>query len=217
MKPKYIFACIFIASQVAIAGLCAAPQSNQQPAQENGSGQQQTNGDRITATTTSVDAGIKLSIVDVSSEVADAIKLRLAFENANEEDAMLNLGIMLGNGKFQLPTQIRLTLTDESGKSRVLHFSDKRFGGIAGRVDDYFLPLRAGSTYSLTLNMSNFWCPKSKEPSIGFSPQEYKIRASFAGQGARNLNADTEGLQHMPFFVGKVRSEVMPFRVGKKG
>ena len=135
MKPKYIFACIFIASQVAIACLCAAPQSNQQPAQENGSGQQQTNGDRITATTTSVDAGIKLSIVDVSSEVADAIKLRLAFENATEEDAMLNLGIMLGNGKFQLPTQIRLTLTDESGKSRVLHFSDKRFGGIAGRVD----------------------------------------------------------------------------------
>lgn len=163
------------------------------------------------------DAGLKLSIASISLDDDDAITLKLAFENLSNEDMVLNLGEMLANGKVQLPNEVRLTLTDGSGQTRELYFSDKRYPGVAGRVDDYILALRAGSVYSLALNMKNFWCPKSKEFSIGFSPQEYTVRASFTGQGARFLNSDTEGLKNMPFFTGTVHSDSTSFRVPKKG
>jgi hypothetical protein len=43
---------------------------------------------------------------------------------------------MLAKGKVQLPARIHLRLWDGSGKIRELDFADKRYGAIAGRVDD---------------------------------------------------------------------------------
>ena len=137
----------------------------------------------------------------------------VALENAGDKDAMLNLGIMLANGKTLLPEAIRLILIDSSGKSRELHFSDRRHPGVAGRVDDYIVPLRAGSTHTLKLSLDDYWCPETKEFQIKLKPGDYRIRARLASKGAQHLNADTEGIKLMHIWKGKLQTDATSFRI----
>ncbi|MBL7043046.1 MAG: hypothetical protein ISR77_30720 [Pirellulaceae bacterium] len=161
--------------------------------------------------------GLELSILSVSADSNDPIRLKVVFENVSDRDIVLNLGMMLANGKVQLPEEIRLTLTDESGRSRQLHFSDRRYPGVSGRVDDYIVPLRAGSAYTLNLSLRDYWCPKSKEFTLELKPERYTVRAEFTGKSARHLNSDTEGLEFMPFWTGKLKSAAVHFQIGKQG
>lgn len=62
------------------------------------------------------------------------MQLSVALENIGKDDLVLNLGIMLANGKKQLPYAVHLILTDAAKKTRVLHLHLK-MPGIAGRVD----------------------------------------------------------------------------------
>jgi hypothetical protein len=125
--------------------------------------------------------------------------------------------MMLANGKVQLPDAIRLILTDAKGKSRELHFSDRRYPGVAGRVDDYAVPLRAASSYSIQVSLDDYWSPDAKQPRLNLAPGKYRIRAEFTGSGARHVNADTQGMQLMNFWKGKLRSDEKAFFVRKRG
>ena len=89
--------------------------------------------------------------------------LRLAFANVGDRDVTLNLGMMLANGKVQLPNRVAIKFTDAQAKTRLFRFDDKRYGTIAGWVDDYVVPLRVGSTHSLQLTLYQFWCQETKE------------------------------------------------------
>jgi hypothetical protein len=44
-------------------------------------------------------------------------EFRVAFRNVGEKDSVLNLGIMLANGRVQLPDRVTLELTDASGNN----------------------------------------------------------------------------------------------------
>ncbi len=101
--------------------------------------------------------------------------------------------------------------------SRELHFSDKRYPGVAGRVDDYVVPLRAGSTYTLKLRLNDFWCPKSKEFSLELKPGKHGVRAEFTGNKPQHVNSGSEAVPFMPFWTGKLKSEVAQFQIGKQG
>src|SRR5215471_10321693 len=69
--------------------------------------------------------------------------LQLALRNVGDHDVTLNLGWMLANGKVQLPNYISLNLTDGKGKTRLFEFTDRKYSRrVAGRVDDYVVPLR---------------------------------------------------------------------------
>src|SRR3954468_14623281 len=57
---------------------------------------------------------------------------QFALRNVGDHDITLNLGIMLANGKVQLPDRLALKFTDAQGKTRLFTFSDKRYGFIAG-------------------------------------------------------------------------------------
>ena len=138
----------------------------------------------------------------------------VALENAGDKDVMLNLGMMLGNGKLLLPDTIHLILTDSRGESRELHFSNTR---IAGRVDDYIIPLRSGSTHSLKLSLADYWCPQTKEFKINLKHGEYRIHAQLTSKGAQHLNADTQGMKLMNVWKGKLQSDATAFRIGKQG
>lgn len=135
--------------------------------------------------------------------------LQLAFRNVGDRDATLNLGMMLANGKVQLPTGISVNFTDAQGTTRQFKFSDKRYGGIAGRVDDYIVPLRVGSTYSLRLTLDQFWCQETKEFSIPLLAGNNYLTAHFEGSGANYINSDTPGLKLMNFWLGKVDSNTL--------
>jgi len=138
--------------------------------------------------------------------------LELAFRNVGDHDVTLNLGIMLANGKVQLPDRVAIKFTDAQGKTRLFQFGDKRYGGIAGRVDDYVVPLRAGSTYTLYLTLDQFWCQETKEFSIPLLSGDNLLTAQFEGTGANAVNLDMPGMKLMNFWFGKVESNTLTLR-----
>jgi hypothetical protein len=161
-------------------------------------------------------AKLALSVRVSDLQDADVLRVHVTFENLGDQDTVLNLGMMLANGKVHLPDAVRLILTDAGGQSKELHFSSKAHPGIAGRVDDYAVPLRAGSAHTLKLSLKDFWCPDTKEFSIDLKPGKYSVRARFVGAGARHVNADTQGLKAMRYWMGKLESEVVQFQIGKE-
>ena len=95
--------------------------------------------------------GLQICISDAGSNNLHVPEFQVAFRSAGNQDVTLNLGFMLANGKVQLPQNISLNVTDAAGQTRKLKFWDRRYAGVAGRLDDYVVPLPAGSTYMLKL------------------------------------------------------------------
>jgi hypothetical protein len=138
--------------------------------------------------------------------------LQLALMNVGNHDLTLNLGIMLANGKVQLPDRVAVKFTDALGKTRVFKFSDKRYGFVAGRVDDYLVPLRAGSSYTLKLTLDQFWCQETKEFSIPLVSGDNHLTAQFEGAVATQLNSGMSGVMFLNFWLGKVDSNTLTLR-----
>src|SRR5882762_9505959 len=104
---------------------------------------------------------------------------------------------MLADGKVQLPDRISLNLTNEGGRIRKLSFFDKRYPAVAGRMDSYIVPLRAGSIYTLRLSLHQFWSPDTKEFDLKLLPGRNQISAQFEGGGAKFVNFDMPGIKFM--------------------
>jgi hypothetical protein len=191
-----------------VVGTPQAPGSKSPPNEKKASG----NADRTG--TDRRGTGVELAILSVSADNQDDIRLQVAFKNESQKDIVLNLGMMLANGKVHLPDAIRLTLTDKSNKTRQLHFSDRKYPGVAGRVDDYLVPLRKGSTYTLKLSLKNFWSPKTQEFSLNLVPGKYTLRAKFTGKTPQYVNADTAGLELISIWTGSLKSTAAQFQIG---
>jgi len=138
--------------------------------------------------------------------------LQLAFRNVGERDLTLNLGMMLANGKVQLPNRVAIKFTDAQGKTRVFQFGDLKYSFVAGRVDDYVVPLRVGSTYTLQLTLDKFWCQETKEFSIPLLAGENHLTAQFEGAKASAVNLDMAGIALMHYWLGKVESNTLTLR-----
>jgi hypothetical protein len=149
--------------------------------------------------------GLRMSISATGRDKAGNPEFHVAFENVGEQDVSLNLGMMLANGKVQLPDGIRLNLTDAKGKTRELHFADKRYPGNAGRVDDFVVPLRVGSIYTLKLPLSQFWSPSTKETTLELKAGKYHLSAQFEGGGAKHDSSKFI----MNFWEGKLQSNTL--------
>jgi hypothetical protein len=153
--------------------------------------------------------GLQMSISASDAQNLDVPEFQVALRNAGKQDVTVNLGHMLANGKVQLPEYISLTLTDDGGKTRKLKFFDRRYPGVAGRIDDYVIPLRAGSTYTLNLSLDQFWSPDTKEFELKLFPGKYQITAQFVGGGARTSNPDMSGIKLMNFWQGQLQSNTI--------
>ena len=147
--------------------------------------------------------GVQMSLS--SPEPSDS-ELQLALRNVGDHDVTLNLGWMLANGKFQLPIYISFNLTDRKGKTRVFQFANKKHSGVAGRVDDYVVPLRVGSMYTLTITLDQFWCQETMEFEMKLLPGENRLTAQFEGRGAKQANLDMPAMKLMNFWLGKIES-----------
>ena len=135
--------------------------------------------------------------------------LELALRNVGERDVTLNLGYMLANGKVQLPAHLALKFTDAGGHTRIFQFADKRHSSVAGRVDDFVVPLRAGSTYTLQVTLDQFWCQETSEFSIPLLSGENYLTAQFQGSGPKAVNADMPGIKLTKFWLGEVESNTL--------
>ena len=152
---------------------------------------------------------LEMSISALDPSGLNVPAFQVALRNSGERDVTLNLGIMLANGKVQLPDRVRLSLVDADGRRRELRFFDKRYPAVAGRVDDYVVPLRAGSTYVLILSLAQFWAPDTKEFEIKLPPGKSQLAAHFEGGKARTGNLDMPGIRLMNFWEGELHSNVL--------
>lgn len=149
-------------------------------------------------------SGLQVSLSEYQPDVAGRVpSFQLQFRNVGDRDFMLNLGRMLGNGQQQ-PDRVVLELRDSSGQTKTLRFFHKTF--VAGRVDDYLIPLRVNTSYSIVLSLDQFYSAARYGPASTLPGGESKMIASFNGAGAANLNSDTVGLSTLPFWTGKVSS-----------
>ena len=90
--------------------------------------------------------GLRLGLRRGKAEGRGKVRVMAVLENVSGGDLVLNLGMMLANGKNQLPTAVRLTLTGADGKTRTL---ERTVGSIAGRVDPFVVPLAVGCRYEV--------------------------------------------------------------------
>ena len=121
-------------------------------------------------------------------------------ENVGGDDLVVRLGIMLANGKKQLPTGVRLTLTGGDGKSRTL---ERTVGGIAGRVDPFVVPLAAGCRYSVSCDLGQFVCADA--PGIPPAPGRSTVVAEFVGEAVTGKVNGDSGPGLMSYWTGTIR------------
>ena len=156
-----------------------------------------------------VSAGLQMSLALADASPKEAPAFRVTWQNVGDTDMTLNLGVMLTNGKVQLPTNLRFSLQDGEGKARELQFAEP---AIAGRVDDYVVPLRVGSTYSVVLKWGDLWSPKSQEFRLKLPPGNSQISAAYRGGGAKMHNLDMQGVALLNFWQGQASSNILAFQ-----
>ncbi|MGC9944660.1 MAG: hypothetical protein ABSE48_22790 [Verrucomicrobiota bacterium] len=149
-------------------------------------------------------AGLQMSLSLLNTNKEDRV-LQISIRNAGAEDVCLNLGTMLANGKFLIPGKISLRLSDTNGNLIKLHFFDRRFAGVAGRVDDYVIPLRSDSTYTLELPLDEF-ASAFTGVNVRLKTGRYKLSAQFEGEGAQMMNVDLGGMRLVNFWKGTLQS-----------
>ena len=147
--------------------------------------------------------GVQMSLTSTDSN------LQVALRNIGDRDVTLKLGATIANGRVQLPNNISLNFTDAQGKTRLFKFADKRYPGVAGRLDDFIVPLRAGSTYTLQFTLDQFWCDETREFSIKLLPGKNYLTVRFEGTGAKLVNLDMPAIKLMNFWLGRVESNTL--------
>ena len=152
--------------------------------------------------------GLQLSIaLDSTQHTAGQLpKFNVELRNTGEDDLILNLGIMLANGRKQYPKAIVLLITDSEGKSRL--FDLREPSAIGGRMDPLIVPLASGGAYSLPVDLGKYWAAPSKEFEYKLRGA-YSIEARFTGEKAP-ARQDTLLAR---YWIGKVTSNRLTFEV----
>ena len=142
-------------------------------------------------------------------------KFRVELRNVGDHDLILNLGFMLANGRNQYVNAIVLTIIDPQGKAR--QFDVIGPPAVAGRMDPFTLPLPAGSTFSIPVDLDKYWAAASKEFEYKFQPGRYSLEARFIGKtvSPQEANLDMKGIALMPYWTGTVTSNRLQFEANK--
>jgi len=160
-------------------------------------------------------SGLQMNLVQTHSKPAHPT-FQVELRNTGDHDFMLNLGMMLANGKKQYPDAIRLSLTDTSGSVLLLELIGPGF--IAGRVDPLIVPLPRGATFSLPVDMSDYSSPKANVWKLNFTPGQYILSANYTGKAvpATDANLDMKGVALLPIWTGNIHSANLTFTVPDK-
>jgi hypothetical protein len=124
---------------------------------------------------------------------------------------------MFGNGQVMLPTSLDLILTDPPGRARELRYfsqPERSPRMNPGKLDDYILALRSGSTYGFSLHLYEYWCPATKEFPLRLLKGQHRIQARLNAGVARMSKGD---LALLRFWGGTVQSTRVSFGVSDGG
>jgi hypothetical protein len=190
---------IFTVAVAAAGAQNAAPQAGLAPGQPAGQ----------------ITDGLRLGIAAVGRGAlpSKGAEFVVSIENAGASDFVVNLGHMLANGEVMLPAAIRLMVTDALGQTRELRFFDRRYPGVAGRVDDFTVALRSGSVYMLRISLDHYISPDAKESGLRMAGGRYRIAVRFEGRGAQTTNIGMEGAALLNFWTGTAQSNVIDVEV----
>jgi hypothetical protein len=103
----------------------------------------------------------------------------VAFQNVGPNDVVLDLGYMVGSGKEQHPTAIRLILTDPRGQVTVLRNDSGYKSVIMGPVYDLPVGLPTGATFILPVNLDQYCCFEPDNHDSKVPAGHYRIMAVF--------------------------------------
>jgi len=168
-------------------------------------------------------SGIAVSQVDgnapsslrlvLAQEKEDPPSLVAQVINSGPQPLILNIGMMLANGRQQFADRIQLQLTRPD--KTVVHLHMRGPGAIAGRIDPMFIPLPPNASYSLELDLNQYCAPKEHVWKLDLPPGSYALRAEYTGVGVqqRAANLDMQGLSLMPYWTGTIQSGVLNFTV----
>jgi len=131
---------------------------------------------------------------------------KVELRNTGKDDLILNLGVMLANGRKQYPRAISLLVTDSEGKYRV--FDLREPGIVAGRLDPMILPLPIRATFTLHVDLANYWSAATREFDYKFKGS-YSIEAKLTGE---KVSREMDTLL-APYWVGQVISNRLAFEV----
>jgi hypothetical protein len=152
--------------------------------------------------------GLRITIYPdrTESRKSKVQNFRVELSNVGPDDLILNLGFMAGNGRKQYASKILLNLTDMAGKSRRLELMPA--GIIGGRVDPMIVPLPMGSTFSILVDMDNYWDAASSEFAGKLKPRSYSVEAQFEGAAVsqQETSLDMQAVALMPYWTGTVTS-----------
>ena len=159
--------------------------------------------------------GLKIGISPATSTIpSQGAKFIIALQNASDTDFVLNLGVMVANGKAMLPSAVHLLLTDRIlGRTLELQFCGGP-QGLSGRLDDYTVPLQAAATYALLVSLDKY-CNHATTGYVRVKllPGQYQISARFDGRGATTRNLDLQGVALLNFWRGTIQSDILEFDV----
>ncbi len=146
-------------------------------------------------------AGKAVAGVSLKLEKAGKGVVEVTVQNAGEKPIVVNLGMMLGNGRSLAPTQVTLLVTGREGKT--LRFAQGP--GVAGRVDDFLVPLMPGGKYSMAIPLAGFADEKGMR---GIAAGD-TIQAVY--EGAEVSYQKESVIPGLPMWKGKVLSEAVKY------
>ena len=155
--------------------------------------------------------GLELNLIQES-----ATQFRAELRNEGVQAVVLNLGIMLDNGRMQYAGGIHLLLSDAHGKQ--LHLELRGPGIIAGRVDPMAVPLPPGATFTLPIDLRNCLAPQENVWDLALTAGRYRLSAAYKGEGVSqtSANLDMKGIALMPFWIGDVTSPELTFTLTQR-
>src|ERR1700720_2766050 len=121
--------------------------------------------------------GLQIAVFPDADESAHGKvpKFRVELRNVGDDDMILDLGNIIG--KKQNPENIAMTLFDARGRS--LHLWDTTQPMyVAGWVGPMFLPLPAGSRFSIAVDLARYWLPMPDDDEFEkpLAPGEYWLQ-----------------------------------------
>ena len=160
------------------------------------------------------DKALEITLVRVQPDSLKPL-FRVELHNAGEQPLILNLGMMLANGKKQYANAVTLSLTDGHGRTTPLELLGPAF--VAGRIDPLVVPLPKGATFTLPVNLADYISPKNNVWQVTLTPGAYTISVAYAGVGVpqQQANLDMQGISLMPYWTGAVRSNAVAFRISE--
>ena len=157
--------------------------------------------------------GLRLGIAVVTG---GGVAFDVSLENAGTDDVVLNLGYMLANGKVMFPKAVRVALVQPSGATCDLDYLDRRYPGVAGRMDDFIVALSAEAVYTLRLTGDRLWCAAEQRYQATLAPGRYRVKARFEGRGAVAVNLDMTSVALLHFWKGIAESAQATFDVRRR-